>query len=150
MARKLSLSLSSSENKSPPKNCRWWWCVGSLSKSSDVKLFMYDDNDVIRKENYPEIFTLSLLLLLHFVWHFVVFFVFCVMGANFAFSSWIYLILILWLFSDHIQKKQQKEGESEVKSKTKMENGKKYAKQKEKWGKKIEGGLSWWWWWLGV
>lgn len=53
--------------------------------SREVKLFMYDNNDVIRKKIVLNIFSSSSL------------------KNVFAFSSWFYLILILWFFSDHIQ-----------------------------------------------
>lgn len=55
----------------------------------EVKLFMYDNNDVIRKKIILNIFASSS----------------AKKGEKsvFAFSSWLSLILILWLFSDHIQ-----------------------------------------------
>lgn len=58
-----------------------------VKNDSRTKLFMYDNNDVIRKKIISTRTSQE-------AW--------C-RKTVFAFSSWLYLILILWLFSDHIQ-----------------------------------------------
>lgn len=83
----LSVDTSNSNpSKSPQmEESRQW------KTTLEVKLFMYDGNDVIRKKIISEILlTLHRRKLRR-------------KKTVFAFSSWLYLILILWLFSDHIQ-----------------------------------------------